>query len=206
MLRDAGAVTFADGSGGHTVPFGGAAAAGDLLILGVNADTTVSTPAGYSLAVSDVQNQGAYVFWRKATGGEASVAVATGGDLNTAVTVLRYAGSASLPADQVAAAAVINNSGTVTPAVSPAALAEPGGLALLFGCLHAAGGGAASSPVPSAGYSVLLDTGRIGGGASSAQQFVSGRTDAAGVETPGLSWTGAADDRTALFVSFLPAP
>src|SRR5216110_1034214 len=86
---------FADASGGHAFDSGlGAATAGDLDILTATSDTSIPTPpTGWTLATSNVSNQGAYLYVRKASGGESGiVTVTTNGNFNTAVTWSRWRG------------------------------------------------------------------------------------------------------------------
>jgi hypothetical protein len=55
--------------------FGTAATAGTTLLVAVNSDATVATPAGYTSLVSSVHNAGCYLFGKIAAGGETGVTV-----------------------------------------------------------------------------------------------------------------------------------
>lgn len=209
-LLDSDTTSFADGNAGHAYTFPHAVSAGNLLILGVNSDTVVSTPSGYTVAVSDVGNQGAYVFYKVAAGGETAVTVTTSGDHATALSFLRYSGSTATPLDQVTAVRVINNdTPQASPTVSPSALAGTGELAVLYGMGHHSQSATAISGVTaSTGYTVLLTT-PVSGGLNTTPascHFVIAKTTATGSESPSVSWSGALfQDRTALFVSFILA-
>lgn len=209
-LLDSGVATFADAGSGHAYSYpGGAPSNGDLLVLGVNSDTVVSTPSGWTSVVSAVSNQGAYVFVRQAGAAESSsVTVTTSGNFNTALSYRRYSGHASATPEQTASAQVNGSAGIASPAVSPAALAGSGRLCLLYSMNHAAGS-APASPVPSSGYSVVAQTGMSGSGASGTEHLVLSRTDGSGSETPSVTWTdngsNAFSDRYALFVAFAPS-
>jgi hypothetical protein len=205
-LLDSGTAAFADGNAGHAVSYtGGGPASGDLLVLAVASDTTVSTPSGWTLATSDVQQEGAYLFYRLAGAGEStSVTVTTNGDHNTAVAYLRYSGAAaSSPLDVTDKAAATNSLGTATPTLAGATLAGSGELCVLAACLHGDDTGAATGATPSTGYTALLTSAMQGSGTSAAQVIVAGRTDGSGAQAPSVSWTKQFKDRTALFGAFL---
>lgn len=208
-LLDSDTATFADGNAGHTYTFPGAAAAGNLIVLGLNSNTTITTPTGYTAAETDVGNQGAYVYYKVASGGETSVSVTTSGNHNTALSFLRYSGAdTSAPLDKTADARVINNSTPqASPSVSPASLTGSNTLCLLYGMVHNSGSATAISGVTaSTGYTSLLTTSASGGlnSATAALHFVIGRTDGSGLQTPSVSWSGGAwENRTAIFVSFI---
>lgn len=206
-LLDSGTYGFADGSGGHACTYpGGQPASGDLLILAVASDTTVTTPTGYALAVSDVVNQGDYLYYKVAGASEASaVTITTTGDFPTVVGYLRYSGAAATPLDVTAAARANNADAFTTPSVSPAALAGTGELAVFAACCQEPSAGVATSPTASAGYTIRLDTGLTGSGSLGMQAFVAARTDATGSETPSITWaTSQYRNRTGLFAAFTP--
>jgi hypothetical protein len=210
-LSDSATTTFADGNAGHVYTFPHAAVAGDLLIFGVNSDTTVSTPSGYTLATSDVAHMGAYVFYKVAAGGETTVTLTTAGNFQAAMSFLRYAGADPAPGDQVAHTRVLDQDiPQASPAVAPASISGADDLCLLFGMAHhSVSSTAVAGVTASAGYSVLLTTAAAGGlnATSSTMHFVIGRTGGTGLQTPQVSWTGGTfQDITSLFVSFLPGP
>lgn len=207
-LLDSTGIGFGDGNAGHVLTYpSGAPANGDLLLLGVNSDTIVTTPSGWTaFPTGDVGNQGAYLFYRTAGPSDSgTVTITTAGDFSSAAVFARYSGARSSPADVSATTRVINTPGVSSPAVSPAALAETGELAVLFAACHNNTGGAATSPVPSAGYSVIVSSPMQSSGASGAQGFLLAHTTASGSETPTVSWSTASfNDRTAMFAAFLP--
>lgn len=210
-LSDSATTTFADGGSGHVYTFPHAATATDLLVLGVNSDTTVSTPSGWTLSTSDVAHMGAYVFHKYATGGETSVTVTTSGNFQTALSFLRYADPDPSPLDKVATAHVLDNDiPQASPSVAPASIAGADDLCLLFGMVHhSVSATAVSGVTASTGYTVLLTTAVAGGlnSTSSTAHFVIGRTGGTGLQTPVVSWSGGLfQDITSLFVSFLPGP
>lgn len=210
-LQDSATTTFNDGSGGHSYSFPHAAVAGDLLILGVNSDTTVSTPSGWTLTASDVAHMGAYAFHLVAAGGETSVTITTSGNFQTAMSFLRYSGAKSSPVDKTTTAHVLDTDiPQASPAVTPASLTSADDLCLLFGMVHHSISATAISAVTaSTGYAVLLTTAVAGGlnATSSTAHFVIGRTLGTGSQTPVVSWTGGQfQDITSIFVSFLPGP
>ena len=129
-LVDSGSAGFANGNTGHVYSFPGTAAvAGDLLTVSVSSDTTVSTPSGWSVATSDVNAIGAYLFYKVAAGGEPSVTITTSGNFPTAIGYLRYSGAAGTPLDVVAHA---NSTAfnTTTPTATTGTLAGVGELSI----------------------------------------------------------------------------
>jgi hypothetical protein len=198
------AVDFSDGGTGHsyTLP-SGAPAAGSLDLLCVNSSTTVSVPAGFTPATSFVGNQGSYLWYRIAAGGEgATVTITTSGNFDTKLGWSRWVGAQAF--DAAANAHVDSSSGGSTPAVSAGPLAGAGELVVAFAALHNTGA-ACTSPIWSAGYTPLtalasdIGTGAVG-------QFVSYRIDGTGTETPSVSWsTGGPFDRYILVAAFTPS-
>ncbi|WP_242892434.1 hypothetical protein [Actinomadura litoris] len=191
---------FADGNGGHLCDFGSAPAAGQWDVLCVNSNTVVTTPSGWTLTRSRVGNQGAYVYTRKAAGGEAqSVTVTTSGNHDTQVTWSRWAGADAIDiADHAAADAA---AGSTTPALTTAALATTGELLIAFGAVH---GAVTSSPVWSSGYTPIAATTQ-GSGVTTATGYVATKNPAGtAAESPNVSWTTPAPDRYIFAVSLTP--
>lgn len=195
------AVGFADGNGGHVYTFpAGAPAAGDLDVLCINSNTVVATPAGFAVATSRVGGQGAYVFWRKATGGEpGTVTITTAGDHNTVLVWSRWSGVDTL--DQVAVSGVDGAGGLTSPAVTMPPLAGAGELVVASAALHALSE-VVTGPVWSSGYAELQSMGQGGVGSSAVHALVAARTDGSGVESPSVSWAGSAADRYMLVAAF----
>ncbi|HEY9391273.1 MAG TPA: hypothetical protein VIR27_16095, partial [Mycobacteriales bacterium] len=69
MVQTAGMASSADGAT-LTATLGAAPSVGNLLVLVANADTTIGTPSGWTLAVSAVDNTGLYLWWRVARAGD----------------------------------------------------------------------------------------------------------------------------------------
>jgi len=207
VLADHGGAGFSDGNGGHSFSFpGGAAAAGDLLALGISSDTVVSQPSGWSTAESDVGNIGAYLFYTVAAGGEASVTVTTSGNFATALGFLRYQTPTATPLDAVAAGrnTVSNNT---TPAATTGALAETGELSIAAACLGGLQVGNQTNIAWSTGYTNQVD--QTSGGTSSSDQhvFIADNPNAGtAAESPSASWTGNTNNQTLLVATFRAAP
>jgi hypothetical protein len=135
---DSGAAATASAGSGYTYSYpGGAPAAGDLLILGVSAATTVSTPSGWTLSsgASAVAGLGGYVFWRVAGASEpSSVTVTTSGNHAATIGFLRYSGGAAAPFDTAANATVDGSAGSGSQPAS-ITLASTGELLVAFSCM-----------------------------------------------------------------------
>lgn len=200
VLVDSDVVGFADGNAGHVYAFpAGAPAAGDLDVLCVNSNTLVSTPSGFTLVTTEVGNQGSYIFFRIAAGSEGvSVTITTSGDHNTALTWSRWRNVVA--PDQERSAIAQDGGGTTTPAVTTGALSESGELAIAFAALHNFTA-APSTPVWSTGYTALAEVAQDTG-PDAVAQLVGYRTDAAGTQSPSVSWTNSVANRYMLVVTF----
>lgn len=205
-LVNSDAVTFADGNTGHVYTFpSGAPSTGDLDILCVNSDTVVSTPTGFTLSTgaSRVSGQGAYIFWRKATGGESSsVTVTTSGNFSTALGWSRWQGTSAF--DVAANAGVDGSPGTTTPAVSTGTLAGTGELVVALGALHTYAT-VPTAPSWSSGFTALTAAADPATGSVAAQFTAYKTTAGTTAEAPNVSWTNAATDRYVIAVAFTPA-
>jgi hypothetical protein len=193
---------FADGNAGHACTYSvGAPAVGDWDILCVNSDTVVSTPSGFTATLAEVGGQGAYVYTRKAVGGEsASVTVTTTGNFDTSVDWVRLSGANAI--DVTGKAAVNGSSGSSTPAFTSSALATATEYALAFAALHG-GGVTPSNPIWGAGYTALAGNTQ---GTLGLAGYVGYKTPAGtAAESPTVSWTGTETDRYMLFVTFTTA-
>jgi hypothetical protein len=207
-LVDSEAVGFADGSGGHVYTFPvGAPSVGDLDVLCINSNTTVSTPSGFTARVSAVANQGAYIFTRKASGGESSsVTITTSGDHNTTLTWSRWSGTEAYSDGNSAQAN--NSNGTALPAASTGTLAATNMLVIAFGALHNHDGALAASPSWINSFTALESVSQ-GAAASSAScvAFTGYKTNAGTTaETiDSVTWTNNARNRYALWIAVTAA-
>jgi hypothetical protein len=200
------AVGYADGGTGHvyTLP-SGAPTAGDLDILAVNSDTVVSTPSGFTLAVSAVNSQGAYLYYRYASGSESgTVTITTSGSHPTVTGWQRWTGG--LGFEVGVEAHVDTSSGSTTPAVSTGTLAGTGRLVVAHAALHALSPTAPNTPVWSGGYTDAGVTASNGSGGTAPALFL-GYNSSAGTaaEAPNVTWTQATTDRYILVAVFTPS-
>lgn len=198
-LVDSDSVGFADGGTGHlyTLP-AGAPDAGDLDVLTVNSDTTVTMPDGFSVATSFVGSQGSYLWYRIAAGDESdTVTLTTNGNFATAVTWSRWTGADSF--DTAALAHADASSDVTTPAVSVGPLAGSSELVIVFAALHSFST-APTAPVWSTGYTALESV------TQSPAAALVGYSSTAGpdAQTPSVSWTSAVVDRYVLVAAFAP--
>lgn len=204
-LIDSDVVGFADGNAGHVYNFpAGAPSVNDLDILCINSNTVVTTPTGFTLRVNATNNQGAYIYSRKAVGGEgSSVTITTSGDHNTVLTWSRWSGTDAFSAGSFQRAD--NTNGTVLPATTTGALAATGMLVVAYGALHNFDGAVPTSPIWINSWTAM-EAGSQGGPASSsaAAAFTAYKTNAgtASETIDSVSWTNAARNRYALWVAF----
>lgn len=198
---------FADGGGaGHSCDFGSVPAIGQTDIICVNSDATVALPvdptggAAFVLRRQEVTNQGAYIYSRKATGGEGqTVTITTGANTNASVIQSRWA---NVNAFETSNGAQVNGSvGMAMPAVASGVLAETNELAIAFAANH----NFATTPVTpvwGGGFSPLA-TEDNGTGVTGAQGLVGYRTDAGTASVaPTLTWTNGVSNRYALLATF----
>lgn len=212
-LVDSHAEGFATGSSGYVYTFGGAGtpagapAVNDLDVLCVNSITTVSTPSGFTARVSAVSSQAAYVFTRKASGGEGStVTITTAGDFNTIVSWSRWSGIDAYSAGN--SATVDNVNATTLPALSTGTLAATGMLVVAFGALNNHDGALATSPSWINSWTAT-ESANLGTSGSSASlvSFTAHKTNAgtAAETIDSVSWTNNTRHRYALYVAFTAA-
>lgn len=214
-LLDSGTATFSDAAAGYVYTYpGGTPAPGDLLILGVNGPGTTTTPMGWTLGISDVSVNNTYCLYKIAGAVEpGSVTVTTSANVNTALSFLRYSGASPTPRgttlSQRIASVYRANAVKLSPSPDVGSTAGQLGLFWAANLDNADGVGAAqTAPIPGPGWSVLLDTGVLGGvnSVSAVQHYVIGRTDGVGVLDPLLGWSGMSFlKRVGVFMSFLPA-
>lgn len=123
----------------HTVTFDSGPTQNNLLILTVVGDATASTPAGWSLATSQVQFVGIYIFYKVAGAGESSsITVTIGSSTNASMVAMEYSGMAtSTPLDQVAG--TNNYNGSAVPSGTTATTAQAD--ELLVAAVGLSGGG-----------------------------------------------------------------
>lgn len=204
-LIDSDAVGFADGNAGHVYNFpAGAPSVGELDILCLNSNTVIATPSGFALRVDATNAQGAYIFSRKATGGEASsVTITTTGDENTTLTWSRWSGTDAFSDGDFVQAN--NSNDTVLPATLTGALATTGMLVVAFGALHNHDGALATSPIWINSWTPLEAVSQGTAGTSSSCVAFTAYKDNAGTaqETiSSVSWTNVTRNRYALWVAF----
>jgi len=191
---------FADGNAGHVIDLGSAPSVGQTDVLCVNSDTVVTTPSGFSLDVSRVNSQGAYVYTRKAVGGETqNVTITTSGDHNTAVSWLRW-GSLNAK-DNTANSGVDGVAGTSSPSHTTGTLTASTELILAFAALHSLGA-VPSSPVWANSYTGQTATTQ-GTGSTGVANYVGYKQPVGtAAESPSVSWTGNVSDRYMLTITF----
>lgn len=98
---DTGAATAAD----LTVTLPTSATAGNLLVVAANSGSTLTGPAGYTLAVSAINAQALYIWYKVAAGGEtAAVVTPTVSPYALAAAILEYPGVTGTPLDVTASA------------------------------------------------------------------------------------------------------
>lgn len=190
---------------------GSAPTVGQTDVFCVNSNTVIeglSDPTGgaaITAAESAVTNQGAYIFVRKATGGEGQTV-----DLNmsgtnhpTQVTWSRWN---SLDVVDTSTSTQVNGSvGVATPAHSTGTMAEAGEVCVAFAALHSTGSANQSTPAWTNDFISLFDAPAVqGSGATGVVGWVAYKENVGtAAETPQVSWSGdGCQNRYALTVTF----
>lgn len=209
-LVDSDTAAFADGdssnpNGGHVFNLGSAPQVGDIDVLFVNSDTIVTTPSGWTrpTGASQVANQGAYGYYRIASGGETDqVLITTSGNFNAVAGWSRWSGNGTF---EVAVGAQINGTtGATTPSIDTGTLTTTGELVVVAALLHRLASPEPTTPVWSTGYTGLTEVTQ-GTGNPGCTQFVGYKTNAGtAAETPSCTWTNGAFDRYAIAMTFAP--
>lgn len=202
-----GTFLFNDGGAGHLCDMGSAPAVGETDILCLNSDTTVtsivsSAGAAWQLAESAVNDQAAYIYYRKATGGEPTTfTVTTNGNFNAHVSWSRWTGLNALDTSTNTQAA---SAAAITPVHSTGVMAEATELVVAFGALHAINTANQNTPVWSSGFNPVTSSAAQGSGASGVRGYVGSKQPAGtAAEAPRVSWSGDnVTDRYMLTVSF----
>jgi hypothetical protein len=185
---------FADGnSPGHVCPLGSAPNVGEYDLLGINSDTTVSTPSGFTVASSRVNAQGSYLFYRKAIGGESSsVTVITSGNFNCEVSHVRLSGLDAV--DVTVSSTVVGSNANTSNAINSGTLATATDSVVVFVALASIGTTAnQNTPVWSAGYTGITSFNPRGTGSSGVSGLTGWKYPAGTTaETPSVTWSGDA--------------
>jgi hypothetical protein len=93
---------------------------GNLLVAACNSDATVSTPAGFTLAVSAVSGQGLYIFYRVVQAGDgSSVTFAPSVADSCAGGVIEYSGLTATPLDQTASNTINSSASSLATGTTP---------------------------------------------------------------------------------------
>lgn len=202
---------FADGGAGHLCSMGSAPAVGDTDIVCINSDTVVtsvtsSAGAAWSLSESSVNDQAAYIYTRKATGGEpATFTITTSGNFNTHASWSRWTGLNAVDTSTNTQAA---SAAAITPVHSTGVMAESTELVIAFGALHAINTANQNTPVWSTGFNPVTSSAAQGSGASGVRGYVGFKQPAGtAAESPRVQWSGDnVTDRYMLTVSFTTSP
>jgi hypothetical protein len=176
-----------------------AATAGNLLVIMCASDATVSTPAGWSVAISDVGSMGAYLFYKVAAGGETSASLVPSVSDNIAAAFAEYSGTTATPLDQTATARTLSSSGTTQSTGTTGTTAQANELVVV--------GIGAHSGLPSTAPSWVTATQRDGAfagtGSPGSGAFLGDFTvSATGTYTDTATLTAGASDRTGFIATF----
>lgn len=187
---------------GTSFPFGSSPLVGDIDLLGVNSDTIVSTPSGFTVLDSSVANQGSYLFYRIAVGGETdSVTITTSGDHDATAVWARIRAVDSI--DKNAKAVATGSSSGTSPDATTATLSNTGELSISFVGIHRYAGATPTAPSWNNGYTGL-EFATQGSGNPACAAFLGYKENVGTTaETVSCSWTNGAFDRDTYVVTFI---
>lgn len=107
----------------HNITLDSIPNAGNILIIGVVSDTTVSPlpPTGYTTVASAVDFSGTYMFWKVSNGTESTITIALSTNASCCISVLEYTGLTTLDVATSATGQGTATVGTGTTATTTAA-------------------------------------------------------------------------------------
>lgn len=183
--------------------------AGNLLILVVNATFTTTTPTGWTVAPSVVDDNAAYMWWKIAAGTETSISVTQSGSSTATIFAVEYAAAGLLatPFDVQNQSNTTGTTGTTTAAASITTTGPNGGdLVFTAACLcrDVAGTTMPTGLTWSNGYSAIFNHASAGNLASSdvSTWYAELQQTAAGATSTVATWTNGWNARQALIIGF----
>lgn len=120
--------------------------AGNLLVITLNIDVTMSTPSTWTAGPSVVDDNAAYLFYKVSAGNESTIAP-TYASTNAVITACEYSGATATPFDVQNSSTIAATPGTTTTSVSLTTTAA-GDLVFAAACLYDFN--AAFQPAPTA--------------------------------------------------------
>jgi hypothetical protein len=183
------------------------ATAGNLLVMSANCDSTIPAPSGFTLAVSAINAQACYLWYKTATGGETTIAVAPTVARVVVAGIAEYSGIAASPLDATA-----TNTGTVSTSgpVSAGSTGSTAQAAELVVAVTGPHGGFVSATAPTSPTWTNSYVNRVADNTAdsvnpgrNAALFMADLVVAAtGTQSTSTSWTNAASDWGAVIATF----
>ncbi|MFN2592949.1 MAG: hypothetical protein ABR532_08985 [Candidatus Dormibacteria bacterium] len=182
--------------------------AGNLLVAAANSDATVATPTGFTLAVSAVNQQGLYIWYRVVQGGDsATVTFVPSVSDSVAAGVLEYSGLTASPLDKTASNTTASGGTSAIATGTTAAVSQNAELVIACAGPHSALNGTGPWTLSSwtAGYASQIAE-AAGLGAERAGCFVADQTiSSGGTQTATATFTSSFDNAGAAIATFLAA-
>ncbi|MCW2900313.1 MAG: hypothetical protein JWO67_2578, partial [Streptosporangiaceae bacterium] len=197
----AATISFASGDGWSTPT------AGNLIVVTINCDVTVSTPSGYTLGPNVVDDNAVYLFYKIAAGAESTVTVPTNGSTNIAATCCEYSGLTASPIDVSNTSANAGVDGTTTTSTSITTTAAGDLVIAVAGLADFAGARVAQTgPTRTHSFTNQLTSNAAPSTNKQINTFYAELTaGAAGAVATSCSWTGLMPARQQLIVAFKAA-
>lgn len=182
------------------------ATAGNLIVVAGNSDATMTGFSGAAVAASAIFNQGAYLWYKVAVGGETTLTITPSVARSMALVAAEYSGlTTTSPLDVTA-----SNTGSGTT-VGPISTGTTGATAQNVELVLAVGGPhsytaavSPNTPTWTNGFATVGEAASgFATGARNAAVFLGSLvTSATGTQTTGVSWTESANDWGALIAAF----
>jgi hypothetical protein len=191
-----------DGTDGWATP-----TSGNLIVLTINCDQTVTTPSGYTLGPSVVDDNAVYLFWKVSNGTETTPTITPAGTTTGVMTACEYSGLTASPFDASNSSTITLSSGTTTTSTSVTTTAT-GDLVIAVAGLANYSTAVVAPVSPSWTNSfanqISSDVG-AGTGNHAATFYAELVAGAAGAYSTSASWTNAMEMRQELVIAFLAA-
>lgn len=196
-----GATSLSIGSGDGWV----APQPGNLIVVTASSDATLTINNSMTLGPSVIDGNGAYIWYKTATGSETTITVTPSVSDTVSMTACEYSGLTATPFDVQNSSTISGSLGTTTTSVS-VTTTQPGDLVIAAALLHSTNAGAGIPTSPSWTNSFVnrltTDTGTTSGGTTCAAFLAELVVGAAGAYSTSASWTNQCGDRQELVVAF----
>jgi hypothetical protein len=173
--------------------------AGNLIVAWADSDSTVTVDNSMTAGPSVIDGNGAYFWYKTATGAETTFTFTPGASATIIAGVLEYSGAPTF--DVQGTSTIAGTAGTTTTAVSVTTTGASGDLILAAALLHA-GGGFAASPAWTNSFVNFQTVSNTGSPLQETAFIAELQTASSGTVSTSCSWTTSQSDRQELVIAF----